>query len=258
MKKFIPLLALPLVASMGFLLGDPKTPETPAIEAPSQDIAKVSKAFGHMIGQNLESLGLSFDMKEVMQGIQDCVNGVPSPMTEAECIQAISFIQESALQKQAQDNLRKAEEFLSKNKTAPGVIEVDPGKLQYTVLQTGTGAEVESDFSPIIRYSGKFLDGTVFGESHEDEVMSLSDTIEGFKKGIVGMKEGEKRRIFIHPDFGFGQTGFLPAGSLLTFDIEIVKANTPKAEDTTISTTASLADHAAEIASIDVPQEGIR
>ncbi len=244
MKRYIPLLALPLVAAFGFLCSDSKALGTSepskAVATEPQDIVKISKAFGHMIGQNLESLGLEFDMKSVMQGIQDCMNGLPSPMTEAECIQAISLIQDNAFQKQSQENLRKAEEFLTKNKAAAGVIEVDPGKLQYMVLQAGGGKEVEPGFSPVIRYSGKFIDGKVFGESREDEVISLDETIEGFKKGIVGMKEGEKRRIFIHPEFGYGVTGFLPPNSLLAFDIEVVKANAPKTESTTVSSAASI------------------
>ena len=38
----------------------------------------------------------------------------------------------------------------------------------------------------------------------------LDQTIPGFSKGIVGMKEGEKRRLFVHPDLGYGTTGQLP------------------------------------------------
>ncbi len=263
MKKFIPLLALPLALSIGFLPAETKAEittleSTKSFETSPQELAKVSKAFGHMIGQNVESLGLDFDMKEVLQGIQDCVNGIQAPMTEAECIQAISLIQENAFQKLSADNLKIAEEFLSKNKASTGVIEVDPGKLQYMVLQAGTGKEVEPTFSPVIRYTGKFIDGKVFGESGEDEVISLDETIEGFKKGIVGMKEGEKRRIFVHPDCGYGINGFLPPSSLLTFDIEIIKANAPKTDDSTVSSNASTLDHASEIASIDLPQTKTR
>ena len=240
MRRFIPMLALPLVAATSFICSEIRVVSEGAEQAKAavtegQDLEKISKAFGHMIGQNLTSLGLDFDMKSVMQGIQDCMNGFPSPMTEAECIQAISVIQDNAFQKQSQENLRKAEEFLASNKSAAGVVEVDPGKLQYVILQTGSGKVVETDSSPVIRYSGKFVDGKVFGESREDEVITLNETIEGFKKGIVGMKEGEKRRIFIHPDFGYGTTGFLPPNALLAFDIEVVKANAPKTETATTS-----------------------
>ncbi len=231
MTNFIPLLAVTLFSSLGFLHGD----EPVSAVSETQDVKKVSKAFGHIVGQNLLALGLDFDMKEVLQGIQDCVNGLEAPMSETDCIHAISLIQESAYQKQSQENLKKAEEFLTANKSAPGVIEIDAGKIQYVVLQAGTGKEVETASSPVIRYTGKFLDGKVFGESTEDEVLSLEDTTIGLKKGIVGMKEGEKRRIFIHPECGEGMNSLLPPGSLLTFDIEVVKANAPKIEEPLLS-----------------------
>ena len=46
------------------------------------------------------------------------------------------------------------------------------------------------------------------------------------------MKEGEKRTIYIHPELGYGTSGYLPPNSLLVFEIEVVKANaTPEQED---------------------------
>jgi peptidylprolyl isomerase len=234
MRNFIPLIAVTLATSISTVFGDSTSPAAPEL----QDTKKVSKAFGHIVGQNLLALGLDFDMKEVLQGIQDCVNGLEAPMSETECIQAISLIQETAYQKQSQENLKKAEEFLTTNKAAPGVVEIDSGKIQYVVLQTGNGKEVETTSSPVIRYTGKFIDGKIFGESTDDEVLSLDDTTVGLKKGILGMKEGEKRRIFIHPEYGEGMNSLLPPGSLLTFDIEVVKANAPKADEPLLSISA--------------------
>ncbi len=225
--------------------------EALAPKASEQDMVKISKAFGHLIGQHLETLGLEFDMPGVIQGIQDRLNGVQAPMTEADCLQALAQIQEMVFQKQCQENLKKAEDFLSKNKAEPGVIELETGKLQYIRLTEGKGALVEEHFSPLIRYCGKFIDGKVFGQSQEDDVLSLDDTIEGFRKAIVGMKEGEKRLIFIHPDLGYGQSsGFLPPNSLLTFEIEIIKANTPKAEE---ATPAAASLHKGEVSQVDAP-----
>lgn len=230
-----------------------------------KDIGKISKAFGHIIGQNLESLGLNFDLKQVITGIEECIKGEPSPLSESECIQAISLMQENAFQVQCEENLKAAEDFLSKNEKEKNVVTLEPGKLQYVRLQEGKGDEVKQHDSPLIRYVGKFIDGKVFGESTEDEVISLDETIVGFSKSIVGMKEGEKRRIFIHPDFGYGKAGFLPPNSLLTFEIEVIKANSPKTEEPAVSATSHTGDefeafhsHSDEIATTDAPLEGVR
>jgi len=82
----------------------------------------------------------------------------------------------------------------------------------------------------LINYTGKYIDGTVFGSSETAGgpiTVPIDQTIPGFSKGIVGMKEGEKRRLFVHPDMGYGTTGQLPPNSMLIFDIEVVKATSP-------------------------------
>jgi peptidylprolyl isomerase len=39
------------------------------------------------------------------------------------------------------------------------------------------------------------------------------------------MKEGEKRTIYIHPDFAYKMHHNIPPNSLLTFEIEVIQAN---------------------------------
>ena len=194
------------------------------------DVSKISEAFGHLIGKNLESMGLKFDIARVIKGLQDASEGRDAPMTEMECVQAITSVQEAAFKEMASDNLKKAEEFLVQNSTAEGVQVVEPGRLQIRIEKEGTGTVVNENSSPLIRYVGKFLDGTVFGASKEDEIINLDETIPGFSKGLLGMKEGEKRLLFIHPDFGYGTSGYIPPNSLLTFEIEVVKASAPYVE----------------------------
>ena len=196
------------------------------------DLQKVSQAFGHLIGKNLDSLGFEFDMTEVIKGMEDSVAGKESPMNETECVQAISLVQEEAFQTLANKNLDEANFFMTENLNREGIVILEKDKLQYRVEKQGEGIVVEEHFSPMIRYSGKFLDGKIFGASQEDELISLDETIPGFAKGIVGMKEGEKRTIYIHPELGYGTSGYLPPNTLLVFDIEVVKANaTPDQED---------------------------
>lgn len=194
------------------------------------DVARISEAFGHLLGKNLESIGFKFDIAQVIKGLRDASSGKDAPMTEMECVQAISAIQEAAFKQQALENMQKADEFMTKNASTSGVVTVEPGKIQYKVEQTGAGPTVEDHFTPLIRYTGRLLDGSVFGSSKEDEPISLDETIPGFTKGLIGMKEGEKRTLFIHPDMGYGASGLLPPNSLLCFEVEIVKANAPQNE----------------------------
>jgi len=196
----------------------------------AQDVSKISEAFGHLIGKNLDNIGFKFDIAQVIKGLKDASSGKDSPMTEMECVQAISAIQEAAFKQQAVENMKKADEFLVKNASAPGIVTVAPGKVQYKIEKPGAGLTVEEHFTPLIRYTGRFLDGSIFGTSQEDEPISLDETIPGFTKGLIGMKEGEKRTLYIHPDMGYGASGSLPPNSLLCFEVEVVKANAPQSE----------------------------
>ena len=69
--------------------------------------------------------------------------------------------------------------------------------------------------------------------------MPIKQSIPGFAKGMLGMKEGEKRVLYIHPELAYGLTGQLPPNSLLIFEVEIVKANSSLSEVVTTDSSAS-------------------
>jgi peptidylprolyl isomerase len=206
---------------------------TPKADAPV-DMKKVSEAFGHFIGRHLKSPGVNFDLESVIKGLREGSEGKPSPMSDKEYEQMMIQIQKTAFEKVSQDNLKAAEEYLKKNEKAAGVVQVQPNKLYYQILTPGTGEAVKANGSPKINYTGKFIDGTTFGSSEDNDgpvTIPLDQTIPGFSLGISGMKEGEKRRLFVHPELGYGTSGHLPPNSLLIFDIEVIKADSPDKDD---------------------------
>ena len=199
-----------------------------------ENIARISESYGHFIYKSLDNPILKLDFAGVVKGMNDAKAGKPSPMTEQEYEEGIAAIQEIAFQEMAEKNLKDAEQFLAKNEKEPGVVELEKGKLQIKVLQPGSGDELTEGMMPVLHYTGKYLDGTVFGNSYsngEPISISLTHTIPGFRQGVMGMKVGEKRRIFIHPNLGYGTSGQLLPNSLLIFDIELVKVEqAPKDE----------------------------
>lgn len=194
------------------------------------DVKLLSEAFGNFIGRNLHNPGVNFDVEAMIKGIRDGAEGKPSPLSEQEYEEMMATFQENAFNQVAEINLKEANAFLEKNAKEPGVKEIIPGKLQFIIVEQGQGATVEEHSNPTINYTGKYLDGTVFGSSEQtggSVTIPLDQTIPGFSKGLVGAKEGEKRKLFVHPDLGYGTMGQLPPNELLVFDIEVVKANTP-------------------------------
>lgn len=205
-----------------------------------ENIARISEAYGHFIYKSLENPILRLNFDSVVKGLNDAKSGKTSPMTEQEYEEGIAAVQEVAFQEMSEKNLKEADAFLAKNEKEPGVVELEKGKLQIKILQPGEGDEVTDKMMPVLHYTGKYIDGTTFGNSYESGEpisISLTHTIPGFRQGVMGMKVGEKRRIFIHPELGYGTSGQLLPNALLIFDIELVKVEAaPKDEDIDDST----------------------
>lgn len=190
--------------------------------AKEEDISTVSETMGHLIRKNLDSLGIKLDMDLVIKGIK---SDQEPPLSEDECLQSISTFQEIASEEKAKSNLEKADAFLSQNLKQEDIVQLQPNKLQYKVLKQGTGATVQEHSSPLLTYQGSYLDGTVFGHIEEPETVPLDEALPGLRKAIVGMKEHEKRRIYIHPDLGYKKDHFKEPNALLIFDVEIIQAD---------------------------------
>jgi peptidylprolyl isomerase len=253
MKKFVSIIwVASAVACSTFLFAEEQTAKQPAIKEPQVvEIAKISEAFGHLIGKNLQNIGVKFDIAQVIKGLQDAAAGKEAPMSEVECVQAITAVQEKIFKEQSQDNLKKAENFLQDNAKIKEVTSLENGKVQYRIEKEGQGTAVETHFSPLIRYTGKFLDGSVFSTSKEEERIYLEEIIPGLRAGLVGMKEGEKRTIYIHPELAYGTNGYLPPNSLLTFEIELIQANAPALEEDNTQATGGNEKVSPEIADVE-------
>lgn len=191
------------------------------------DNAKLSRTLGHLLARQLKkSEEIYFDFQQVAQGILNEVSNRPSPMTESEYEAKMAQIQEVILEKKSRENLEAAEQFLSANATQEGVVQVIDNKVQYKILQEGTGVELQGKPEALLHYKGSFVNGQVFSSSLDNKepiLLPLSQTIPGFSLGMQGMKEGEKRVVFIHPDMAYGTSGQLPPNSLLIFEIELLE-----------------------------------
>jgi peptidylprolyl isomerase len=194
-------------------------------ENSEHDIAKISEAMGHLIGKNLQALGLELDVQAIVKGLKDAAEGKNPPMNEDDCVQAIATLQEESFSAAAEINRQEADDFLEKNKIEPGMVSLENGKLQYKIIKQGNGSDVQPYNSPIVRYTARYLDGQIFGAITDEELISLDETIPGFSKGLVGMKEGETRTLYLHPDLGYGKQGHLLPNALLIFDVEVIKAD---------------------------------
>jgi peptidylprolyl isomerase len=224
--------AMSLIATMGMADDKAKpadtTPKKPTKEElfAEKSVNKVSEMYGYLISKGIENPILKLNFDAVMKGMQIAKNPKSvAPMSEQEYEETIGLMQEYGYQDLAAKNLTDADKFMQDNVKKETVKVIEPGKLQYEILQEGKGDLATEDTQTTIKYTGKYLDGTVFGTTDTaggSVTLFLKQTIPGFRKGIVGMKTGEKRRLYIHPQLGYGTSGQLLPNALLIFDVEVV------------------------------------
>lgn len=80
-----------------------------------------------------------------------------------------------------------------------------------------------------VHYTGSLENGTKFDSSLDrgeplEVALGSGRVIKGFNDGILGMKVGEKKRIVIKPEDGYGEKGYgpIPPNSTLIFDVELM------------------------------------
>ncbi|HET6528514.1 MAG TPA: FKBP-type peptidyl-prolyl cis-trans isomerase, partial [Balneolaceae bacterium] len=92
----------------------------------------------------------------------------------------------------------------------------------------------------LVRYTGRTKDGEIFDSTYRNGATSrrlsnltpvtisrprgpVSPLIDGFRRGLLGMKEGEKRVLVIPPSLGYGDVeGHDLQNDTLIFDVELV------------------------------------
>ncbi len=123
-------------------------------------------------------------------------------------------------------NLSRSEDFLASLAHNPSIQVLVPHKLYYEILKPGVSLNTTSPLS--FRYKITTLDNLVVADTYADlkpKQIHTSNAILGLSKGIQNIMPGEKRKLYIHPDFAFRKIGiFTPPQSLLIIEIEAVQA----------------------------------
>jgi FKBP-type peptidyl-prolyl cis-trans isomerase len=102
-------------------------------------------------------------------------------------------------------------------------------------VQVGEGQEAVNGALITVHYTGTLEDGTTFDSSVErgqpfQFVLGAGQVIQGWEKGFAGMKVGGIRTLVIAPQLAYGDTqvGPIPAGSTLTFQVELLDVQLPE------------------------------
>ena len=102
--------------------------------------------------------------------------------------------------------------------------------LGITTIQQGDGQEAQVGDTVSVHYEGTLSDGTKFDSSYDrgqpfEFTLGDNYVIEGWEKGVVGMKVGEIRELKIPSSMGYGESGngTIPGNAGLVFKIELLE-----------------------------------
>jgi FKBP-type peptidyl-prolyl cis-trans isomerase len=105
-----------------------------------------------------------------------------------------------------------------------------PSGLRYKILQQGNGKQATKGAMVSVHYKGQLVDGSVFDSSYQrkepiDFQVGVGQVIAGWDEGILLLKVGDKARLVIPSNLGYGSRGaggVIPSNATLIFDVELM------------------------------------
>ncbi|MDD2675633.1 MAG: FKBP-type peptidyl-prolyl cis-trans isomerase [Flavobacterium sp.] len=122
-------------------------------------------------------------------------------------------------------NEKEIVDYIAKNKLT--ATKTDSG-LYYVINEAGTGAQPTASSNVTVAYKGYFTNGNIFDQSKPEGIsFGLNQVIKGWTEGIPYFKEGGNGVLLIPSHLGYGSTGSgpIPGGSVLIFDVKLIKVN---------------------------------
>jgi len=105
--------------------------------------------------------------------------------------------------------------------------------MKVEILKEGVGSEAKKGDKVSVHYTGTLVNGKKFDSSVDrgepfEFTLGENGVIQGWELGVLGMKLGEKRKLTIPPELGYGSQAVrdvIPADSTLIFEVELLGIN---------------------------------
>lgn len=241
MRFFLPLILVVLVAC------NSNNNEKPDIGTPSNDADKISYTIGYEMGTNFRNDSIEVNPQALLRGIMDAMADDTTEalalMKKADRDSASMKLSEKmqkknqdlqAQQNKAMEEVGKAsklagEKYLAENAKKSGVTTL-PSGIQYKVLAKGSGKSASSKSVVKMHLVAKFIDGSVFDDTHAEGRgpvdLPVEQLIPGWQAIIPMMKVGDKWEVTIPYNMAYGEQGYqnaIPPYSTLVFEMELLE-----------------------------------
>jgi FKBP-type peptidyl-prolyl cis-trans isomerase len=207
----------------------PKTETKPADKPKAPEFKSSKEKASFCIGQNL---GMTIRRDFGRGDVIDETSFAKGLKTGLAGEQAIPFeeLREAIVGYRTDVVKEDAVRFLDANKIKEGVKTTASG-LQYMVLKAGSGATPKATDKVKVHYTGTLVNGKKFDSSvdrGEPTEFRVDGVIKGWTEALQLMKVGDKWRLFIPPEIGYGAKGAgadIPPHAVLIFEVELLGVN---------------------------------
>ncbi len=192
-----------------------------------------SYAIGVSVANFYKQQGMaSLNAAMVSKAITDMMDKKTPLMNENDCNNVIMKYMNQGQQAKAKPNVEAGEKFLADNKSKPGV-KTTPSGLQYEVITEGTGPKPTLSDTVTVNYIGTLINGTEFDNSYkrgQPISFPVGGVIKGWTEALQLMPVGSKYKLYIPQELAYGtnDVGNIPAGSVLVFEVELLKLGSSK------------------------------
>jgi FKBP-type peptidyl-prolyl cis-trans isomerase len=207
------------------------TSKPKAISTLKNSTDSFSYALGVNVANNLKQQGIEVVNNAAMaKGMNDVFKKKAIELNEQQCNGVIQQKLQANQAKKSNGEKAKSQAFLASNKKRPGVITLPDG-LQYEILKKGdaSSAMPRLQDTVVAHYAGTLIDGKKFDNSYDRGqplTIPVSGVIKGWTEILQLMHIGDKYKIFVPSELGYGERGAgadIPGGATLIFEMELLE-----------------------------------
>lgn len=187
-----------------------------------QQQSQVSEDLAHVIWNIMTTYEGEYNFQELMLNLKKINAGKIQAKPLKDCYASLITSLNNKIKEKEILNLQAAESYLRKVSNRENIHEIVKDKLYYKIANTGTGEELKNNNAPSISFRERDINGETLSENTSGIRISLSEMIPGLRKALQGMRVGEKREIFIHPDLAYREFPKPEPYSLIIIEVSLV------------------------------------